>query len=387
MTADRRSAAPRALTVALVALALAGCRDSSDPTSRTVATTRFQARTQGTPDELWAHLEALDKKLQATESEDPEQIRANFQAFAAALVPTAEALLAKRDAPEESRYQAADKILATLAQQVNTEPASMTRFLQAVDRVRAREPGTKIATMADHTEVKVLRAAPESAFPDELARFHRIAAATLRFGKADPAPPDTAELLLETGRQAAALGENRLAFELFDLLARRFPTGEHAPVAIGAAHRFGLEGQPIGEFRGPSLDDSDTTIDLKDFRGKVVLIDFWTDCLPCVQELPQLKALRERLGPRGFEILGVALDPNLGRSRQFVLARKVPWPQALATTKAGSTQPILAQRFGVEAVPLKLLVDRDGTLVTSGHDLSRIISEIEKRLPPPEKTE
>jgi phosphoglycolate phosphatase-like HAD superfamily hydrolase len=387
MTADRRSAARLILTVAVASLALAGCHDASDQASRPAASVRFQARTHGTPDELWTHIEALDRKFHATEAEDPEQVRTNVRAFAEALIPTAEALLADRRASEETRYQAADKLLATLAQQLDADPAAMTRFLETADRVRTQGRGTKIATMVDHTEAKVLRDVPEAAFPDQQARFHRIADATLRFGKAEPAPPDTAEQLLQTGRFAAGLGDNRLAFELFDLLARRFPSNEQAGFAAGIAHRLGLEGQPIGEFRGLRLDDQATMFDLKDLRGKVVLINFWASGPPSVQELPELKALRDRYGPRGFEILGVCLDPNLGRGRQFVLSGKVPWPQILPTTKPGAFQPELAQRFGVEAIPLEILVDRDGTLITSSHVLSRIVPEIEKRLPPPEKAD
>lgn len=380
---DRRPGTRPALTAALALLTLAGCGDAP----RTGATPRFEALTRGTPDELWARIEALNKALEATEAEDPDQVRVNLRAYADALVPTAEALIADRSTPEETRYQATDKLLTTFSGQIGSDPAAMRRFLDVADRLRDRERGSKIATMIDHTVVKVLREAPPDALPDELQRFDRIADATLRLGRAEPAPPDTPKQLVDTGRYAAGLGQNRRARELFDLLAKRYPFDENAGLAAGAAHRFGLEGKPVGEFRGPSLDGK-STIDLADFRGKVVLIDFWASwSAPSIKEVPELKALRDRLAPRGFEILGVSLDPYPDHARQFVRAQKIPWPAMVMKPTPGALHPELAARFGVDAIPMVMLVDRDGTLVTSSNVLARVVPEIEKRLPPPDKAD
>jgi len=52
-------------------------------------------------------------------------------------------------------------------------------------------------------------------------------------------------------------------------------------------------------------------VSLKDFRGKVVLVNFWaTWCAPCLKELPSLDALEERLGGRDFEVVAIAADPR-----------------------------------------------------------------------------
>ncbi|MBL4619587.1 MAG: TlpA family protein disulfide reductase, partial [Marinicaulis sp.] len=52
-------------------------------------------------------------------------------------------------------------------------------------------------------------------------------------------------------------------------------------------------------------------VSLKDFRGKVVLLNFWaTWCAPCLKELPSLDALEARLGGRDFEVVAIAADPR-----------------------------------------------------------------------------
>ena len=99
-----------------------------------------------------------------------------------------------------------------------------------------------------------------------------------------------------------------------------------------------------------------------DFANKVVLLDFWaTWCAPCLAELPHLRQLDERFADDDFVILSVALDAIDRRTlRSFLLRHDMSWPQVHEPTGVDSG---LAKRFAVEAVPVTVLVDRQGRLI------------------------
>src|SRR5262249_10127041 len=126
-----------------------------------------------------------------------------------------------------------------------------------------------------------------------------------------------------------------------------------------------LVGQEV-EVSGPTLDGK--TFRLEQLRGKVVLVDFWaTWCPPCVKALPELRALRDRHGPEGFEIVGVSLDIHREDLARFVRRADLPWPQIYygGPNQQGGNNP-LARRFGVRQIPDTLLIDRQGRLVAGG---------------------
>ncbi|MFZ1572482.1 MAG: TlpA disulfide reductase family protein, partial [Candidatus Kapaibacterium sp.] len=55
-----------------------------------------------------------------------------------------------------------------------------------------------------------------------------------------------------------------------------------------------------------------TSKSLNDYKGKVVMLNFWaTWCPPCRAELPDIVKLRNELGPKGFEVIGVSVSERL----------------------------------------------------------------------------
>ncbi|MEM8995183.1 MAG: TlpA disulfide reductase family protein [Acidobacteriota bacterium] len=115
-----------------------------------------------------------------------------------------------------------------------------------------------------------------------------------------------------------------------------------------------------------------------ELEGQVVLLDFWaTWCPPCLAELPNLRKLHEQFGENGLEIVGVALDAiDMRDLRSFQLRHSMRWTQVHERSGTGSE---IARRFGVEAVPVTVLVDRSGRVIARnlhGEALAAVIATL-----------
>jgi peroxiredoxin len=101
------------------------------------------------------------------------------------------------------------------------------------------------------------------------------------------------------------------------------------------------------------------TISSADFRGKVVLVDFWaTWCQPCKQEMPGYQKLLDRYGSQGFGVIGFKFDTMMDTEEPVKFAKKIGirYPLAVATGD-------LKQKFGgIEGLPTTMLYDRNGVL-------------------------
>lgn len=112
------------------------------------------------------------------------------------------------------------------------------------------------------------------------------------------------------------------------------------------------EGKPAPAFTLKTLDGR--AVSLADYRGKVVLLDFWgTFCPPCMAALPELQALHVKHAPRGFVVLGVTVDDRPALVKKATA--KLTYPIVQATPKVWSA-------YKVNALPSLVLVGRDGKI-------------------------
>jgi thiol-disulfide isomerase/thioredoxin len=104
-------------------------------------------------------------------------------------------------------------------------------------------------------------------------------------------------------------------------------------------------------------------VDLADFRGKVVLIDFWaTWCGPCVAEVPHVVEAYQKYHDQGFAIMGVSLDTDKAALLKFTKEHNMTWAQYFDGGSFGDNA--IAKRFGVGEIPCMWLVDKEGKLAT-----------------------
>jgi thiol-disulfide isomerase/thioredoxin len=127
--------------------------------------------------------------------------------------------------------------------------------------------------------------------------------------------------------------------------------------------------QPMKHVSAGEIGSSLPTFSLKDlqgqpvssdeFRGKVVLFDFWaTWCQPCKKEMPGYQRLVDEYGPQGLVVIGFKFDtmPDMQDPVQFANGIGVHYPLAVATDD-------LKQKFGgIDGLPTTMLYDRHGVL-------------------------
>ncbi len=118
--------------------------------------------------------------------------------------------------------------------------------------------------------------------------------------------------------------------------------------------------QPAPEFMQALLDGSGET-GPQDFRGKILLIDFWASwCGPCRRENPNVVATYNEFKDKGFEILGVSLDKTQAAWEGAVAKDGLTWTHV--SDLRGWTNEA-ARQYGVSSIPATFLLDREGKIV------------------------
>lgn len=139
----------------------------------------------------------------------------------------------------------------------------------------------------------------------------------------------------------------------------------------GMGRRARLMGNMM-EVKGTLLDGSKFNWD--SYRGKVVLVDYWaTWCGPCIAELPNVIKLHEAYKDKGFAVVGISIDRDVEALERFVAKRKLPWPTIFE--RDVKHQP-MADYYGVMAIPLPILVDKEGRVISMnarGQELARLL--------------
>jgi len=113
---------------------------------------------------------------------------------------------------------------------------------------------------------------------------------------------------------------------------------------------------------GPAPDftlksNSGSNLRLSEFRGEVVMINFWASwCAPCRQEMPLLDELYKQYQPMGFTILGVNVEEDSAQAKRMLKNIPVNFPVLFDNTSD------VSKLYNVVAMPSTVLVDRDGNI-------------------------
>ncbi len=118
-------------------------------------------------------------------------------------------------------------------------------------------------------------------------------------------------------------------------------------------------------------------ISLEDYRGKVVLLDFWASwCMPCKQEMPTVKKVYDKYHQQGFEIIGISLDESREKFKSYIQKENISWPQ-IFDGKSGEEG--IARKYAVSTIPTTFLIDREGKIADKnmrGEQLEKAVGNL-----------
>ena len=205
--------------------------------------------------------------------------------------------------------------------------------------------------------------------------------------------PDNLQAHFDLGTMLKMANRDKEVLEVFEQLEKRYPDNDYVLDELARIHEelgnselageYRRKADPMSEAVGKIVSDFSATdldgkpISLQQYRGKVVLLDFWAVWYgPCIGEMPNVKRVYDTYKDQGFDVIGVSLDTDETRLRNYLKKNNISWRQIFSGQKWKSP---LAQQYHIQTIPAPWLIARDGTLISreaKGVKLERLVVEV-----------
>ncbi|HEU5402029.1 MAG TPA: TlpA disulfide reductase family protein, partial [Terriglobales bacterium] len=139
------------------------------------------------------------------------------------------------------------------------------------------------------------------------------------------------------------------------------PEVPHPLIAADVGHR------DLGHLQDESSRNPDFTLTdfngkkltLSQYKGKVVLVDFWASwCIPCQAEIPKFIEWQKKYGDQNFQVIGISMDDDEKAARKFVERLQPNYPIAMGNAKVGESFG------GVLGLPANFVISRSGKIIS-----------------------
>jgi peroxiredoxin len=118
-------------------------------------------------------------------------------------------------------------------------------------------------------------------------------------------------------------------------------------------------------------------ITLSQYRGRVVLLDFWaTWCLGCVLESPNIKRVYNKYKDQGFVVIGINQDQNRWEFEAFIRRERIEWPQVFDWGNKYDVSLL----YNADTLPAMFLIDKEGILRDANARGERLEAGVKKLL-------
>lgn len=119
------------------------------------------------------------------------------------------------------------------------------------------------------------------------------------------------------------------------------------------------EGKKFVDFEIKAADGSVQRLSDYVGKGQYVLVDFWASwCGPCIRETAVIKDILKEYGPKGLQVLGVAVWDEPANTMAAIKKHDLPWPQII------NAQTIPTDLYGISGIPCIILFSPDGTIIS-----------------------
>ena len=166
-------------------------------------------------------------------------------------------------------------------------------------------------------------------------------------------------LLKQAGRRSDPAGRWKAMGRGMGLLLLLSAGRGDAALAQNAQRPQSAQDQLIQKQAPPFVrtDLSGHRVDLRAYRGKVVVLNFWASwCAPCLEEMPRFAAWQKQNASDGLQVIGVSLDDDAEPVRRIVRKLGVNYPVLMGDEQLGM------QYGGILGLPVTYLIDRKGEI-------------------------
>lgn len=281
---------------------------------------------------------------------------------------------------DEERAQWTRQLLDTVAAAVQSGnyPNGVARLKRLEEEIAAGAPKSPLVAVARYRWKLAEYAAAMQDAKGNNETLQKIHATWLKdledFLDENPKAEDAPDASLQLAVALEFGGKLDKAKTWYQRIVNDYADAPAAARAAGALERIDLEGKSPA-LSGPALAGG-APIDIKQFRGKIVLVFFWdTTSKLCAEDLPQIKALYDEYRGKGFEVIGINLDATKEGVVPYLTRNQVKWPQI---HEPGGLESPLARAYGIISLPTMFLVDAEGKVTNRGATVMNLKTLLEE---------